>query len=180
MPSFLSSAKRYAKALFELAQEQNCLEEVYGDLKSLAELISSSVPLRNFFLNLMVPKFKRSQILAELFQKRIHPRTYQFLQFLNEKSKLMILKEIPLTFEKLYLEDKGVLSAMITSSGPLEEGQINAISQRLKTKLNCSLAAETVVDESLIAGFKVKVADTVYDFSLKTHLEKFKRNVMAA
>ncbi len=173
-------SKRYALALFQLAQEKDKLESIYHDLKFLGQVIALFPEFDRFLQN---PEFdieERRPVFAAVLKERVDPLTYDFLFFLARKNRLSQLKSICQVFENLYLDDKGIVKALVTSARRLEDNQVKTICSRLKTRLGRDIQPELSVDPSLISGFQIQVGDTIYDFSIKTQLERFKQRILNA
>ena len=67
----LKIAHRYAKALFDLAQERKCLEIIHSNLQEISGLISQSKQLADFFEDPVIPFNKQKAILEDLFKKKV-------------------------------------------------------------------------------------------------------------
>ena len=79
--------RRYAKALFDWAQEKNLLVEVEKDLRALNGIFEKSVDLRSLLDSLVIQKSEKKQVVEKLFKEKLHPLTFQFLNLLLEKKK---------------------------------------------------------------------------------------------
>lgn len=173
-------AKRYAKALFELSQEKKSLEVVYEDLKQLENLINGSDDLKQFIQNPVILLEKRQAILSSLFKDKFNIIVYQFLIFLAEKKRLALIQLIFQEFEKLCFQAKNIIRVKVTSRWALGPGQIKSICHYFKAKLKKEINPEQEIDPSIIGGVKIQVGDTVYDYSFKTQLDKFKAQILHA
>lgn len=176
MPSLI--AKRYAQALFNSANESGELKTVRADIAIVMQAIRDSEDFQQFLKNPVIFAQNRRKILSEIFHKKIHPVTENFLFFLSSKGRLVFLKEISEIFEDLYCASQSILKVKFTSSFPLEHQEIGRISERLSEKFKKVVEPQMSIDKSVIGGFKLQVEDMVYDFSVKTQLENFKKRVI--
>jgi len=174
------SAKRYAKAVFDFAQEKKILETVLEELRAVRHLIAESTVLQDFLRSPAITHQKRRKVLEHLFKERLNRLTYNFILFLGEKGKLFLLRKACEVFEDMYLAAKNILRVQLISAQPLEHSQVKTIGERLKSKLNKDVILSLEKDERLLGGFTIKINDTVYDFSLITQLERFRQNVVFA
>jgi len=174
------SAKRYAKALFDLAEEKKQLETIFEELKAIRQLMVKTDLLKDFLNRPTIDEEKRKTVIEALFKEKVNRLTYNFILFLGQKGKLFLLEEVCEIFENMYLTANNILRAEVVSAQPLEQAQVQTIGQRLKSKLNKDVLIHCAEDVQMIGGFKVKIADIVYDFSLTTQLERFQRSVTAA
>lgn len=175
----LKAAKRYAQALFELAQEQNVLDKTALDMQGIRACLEQSRELRVFLRDPILKKEERATAVRSLFENRVEPLVLTFFLFLIEKTRLNILEEIVAAFGALYLKHKNVVSVVVKTAGAIEPKQMGALVKKLKERFAKDLEPRAIVDEGLIGGFKIQMDDVVYDCSFKTQLAKFQESVIA-
>ena len=173
-----SIAKRYAKALFDLSCETKECEAVSCDLLKIQNLINESEEFVTFLNNPAVPLETRQSILKDILKNKVTPLSQKFILFLNLKNRLNVLGDVCQVFEKLYLELSKVLRIKITSSMPLNNSQVIEISKHLKSRLKKNIEPIVFKDPSMLGGIKIQDGDTIYDYSLSTQLEQFKKNLI--
>ena len=88
------AARRYARALHDIAAEASVLDAVSVELKSLQRSLAASPELRAFVDNYLLPSDARERVLTELFSQRLHPLVWRFVRFLESKRRLGLLAEI--------------------------------------------------------------------------------------
>ncbi len=174
------AAKRYARAVFQLAEQENRADAVCTDLLSIGALLEQSADLARFIGNLVIPTEKRTQTLTALFGGKVDALTLRFLLFLESKRRLVALPEIIEHVGKLYDEKLGVLNVEITSATQLEPGQFAAIGQKLEQKFNKKIKATAALDPKLLGGFIVQVGGTIYDYSIETQLQSLGKKLVSA
>ena len=172
--------KQYAKALFFSCPDDKALELVYRDTVNLSALIKSSEELRSFLANPIIPSQKKKEILENIFREKLNPLTFQFLLFLEKKRRLVILAAICAFFEDIYLEKNGIVKATIIVRDPLADSQVEQICLELQKALKKTIRPQVRTEPGILGGIKVKVGDLVFDFSLRTQLEQFKRVLIGA
>ena len=173
-------SKRYALALSLLAKEKDKYEHVYRDLKSLGKVIELSLEFQRFLENPEIDFEKRHAVFSAVLKERVETVTFDFLLFLAKKNRMSHLRSICQIFENLYLQDKGIVKAVVTTARRLDDDLLQTICSRLKSRLEKEIQPELGIDPSLISGFQIQVEDTIYDFSVKTQLQRFKQRVLSA
>ncbi len=173
------AAKRYAKALLRLSQEQGCLEEVLEDIKTIHETISSS---RDLLLALKSPVVKPSEkiaILDKIFSKHIGSIAKQFILLIAEKERAALLLSITTSFFALYNEAAGIIEVTLKSAYQLRNKQLESIIKTLEdiTKKNVQLRAE--VTPSLLGGITIQMEDTVIDGSVLHKLNELEHMLLS-
>ena len=83
-------------------------------------------------------------------------------------------------FKSYYSQKHGILAVTLTSPFPLREDQTQAICDKLKRHYGKEIQPVREISPQLIGGFKVQVGDTVYDYSIRSQLEKFRETALMA
>ena len=180
-------ARRYAKALLDLAVEQQSLAAVRADLLDLAALLQQSPELAWLVRASPMNTQDKDGRLRALFDGRAHPLTIRFLRFLNARHRLNGLDTMLAVFEELCDARTGVVRVRITSARPLAEDQLAALKERIISApalfsglRHKSMQTEQRVDPALLGGFRVQIGDFVRDLSLASQLEGLKQRWLAA
>lgn len=170
--------RRYARALFELAREQNRLPAVEADIQALAALARD----RDTFNRLLDPRAARhrAKVWDALLADKVDPLTLRFVHFVLDKGRGALLGGMAEDFIDVCCEERGIQRVEIVSAAPLAEAQVSAILERLKTRIRSTLHPTVRVEPALIGGFQVRVRDTIYDFSLNHQLERLHRSLLTA
>ncbi|MDE2028541.1 MAG: ATP synthase F1 subunit delta [Candidatus Omnitrophica bacterium] len=167
------AANRYAKALFDLAQEQQILEPVQGSVAGIRKLIIDLGDFRNFLGNPLLSYEERRSVLKSLFEGKVPGLTLDFLLFITFKNRLNLLKEISESFDNLCLASTGQVRAYIKTALPITDQDKASIGQRLHDKLHQQVIPQWTVDSSLIGGFRIFIQGRIYDYSFKNQLNHF-------
>ncbi len=173
------AARRYAKALFDLAAESNRTEQVNADLISLKNSISASRELARFLPDYVLSRRARSNVLAALFSGKVEPLTFRFIMFLESKRRMRLMNDIIAAFEDICDRAQGIVRGTISFPFPVDEPAAAAVSERIQARVKGALALAQALDRRLIGGFKAQVGDIVYDFSVPAQLMMFKRHLLA-
>ena len=171
-------AIRYSKALFELALEQNLIGEVRVDLEMIQDVCTKYPDFQQSLTNPLIEEKVKSKILKELFEPKVNPLTFKFLQLLSKKRRSGFLLEMIDKYIYRVLEHQGILSCLLISSGPVEAEQTEAIKSRIEALTDKSVIFTSQIDNSVMGGFIVKIKDTVVDLSIKTQLEKMRTKLV--
>ncbi len=175
--SYTVVANRYAKALFDLAQEQGQLEEVYHAFTMIADSMKPASDFNEFIHNPLLSDVVRTKVLKSLFADKIPSNLERFLFFLNAKGRLSILNDVFAAFDVLYLAAHNRLRAVVKTAqewGSDEKAQLN---RRLNDKFGKDILLNWKIDSALIGGFRVLVGDQLFDYSFKSQLEQYRDKV---
>ena len=173
------AAKRYAKALLKLSQEQGYLEEVLEDIKTIDETISGS---RDLFLALQSPIVKPSEkiaILDKIFSKHIGSLTKQFILLIAEKERAALLPSITESFFALYNEAAGIIEVTLKSAYQLRSNQLESVIKTLEDITKKNVKLHTQVTPSLLGGITIQMEDTVIDGSVLHKLNELEYTLLS-
>lgn len=169
------AGERYARAAFDLAQEQGLLDAVHGDIGTLKALLLQSAELRNFVSSVVYASdVKLSGLLAVTKKAKLKPLTNKLLGVLAANRRMGELFPVINAFEKLYAAHKGIVSAEVVTAVPLTEPQLDDLKKTLAKTLGQSAEISTSVDPAILGGLKVRVGSRLFDASLKTKLDSLK------
>jgi F-type H+-transporting ATPase subunit delta len=174
------AAKRYAKALFDLAMETGQINDVAADMEAIGALTADSPEFANLVNDPVLELDRRTTMLRALLDGRANTITLQFLLLLCEKSRIGELAAICEQFRDLNDAHEGIMRVVINSATDLSADQIGNIEQRLQARFNKTVKSQVTVDSELVGGFEVIAGDQVFDYSLKTQLATLKRNIINA
>lgn len=164
--------KRYAKALIDAAQtseKRNLLNEY---LSEFSEIFSKNHEFKKIILDPRVDANVKYAVVKELFSEKEDKIFLSFIRLLIDKKRIAWINEIFTEYEALNREMNNELLIKIVSAVPLNEGEINGITDKYKRIYNvASIKHTTEIDRSLLGGVKVIVDNQVYDGSVKTRLE---------
>jgi len=176
--SNLTAAKRYAIALFELAQQKNELRSVEEDLRELKIVWNSNKELKNLFTSPKLSLDKKKELIRQIFTNA-NPIVINTLLVLIDKKRLGEVGNIINEFMTLSNEAQGVAEAKVYSTRDLtEEERANISTVFAKNVGKQSLRIENIVDPSIIGGMRVQIGNRIYDNSLSTKLDRLKRNLI--
>lgn len=174
------ASRRYARALFQLAAQENRLEAVCADLLVLGELLQTSPDLARFAGSYVIPSDRRVATLRALFEGKMDALTFRFLLFLESKKRMKLLQDVVAEVGALHDESSGVVEVNVTSAGSLEPAQFAAITRRLEERFGKRIKASAGVDPQLLGGFIVQVGGRILDYSVETQLQTLNRSLMKA
>ena len=170
-----AAEKEYGEALYELCNEENCAEEVLGQLDMVCALFREEPKYPRILQDPALPKQERLHMLDEAFGGNVHPYLLNFLKILCEKSAIETLPGCAEQFRSLYNEDRGLLPVVATSAVALTEAQKQALIEKLSKLTGKTILLENQVDESLMGGVKVKYDGKELDGSVAGRLEALRR-----
>ena len=171
-------ARRYAKALFDLAVEARKVEPWVESLVALQKTVDGSPELRAVLANPVYTKEQRQGIAAQLARSLgLDPEPTHLLALLADRNRLAYLGGIADVFGRLADEKLGRVRARVTSAVALLPAEAQALSDRLAAAARAQVILEAAVDPALLGGVVAQVGSFVYDGSLRSQLEDLRRTL---
>ncbi|GIV04541.1 MAG: F0F1 ATP synthase subunit delta [Fimbriimonadales bacterium] len=171
-------ARRYARALFEVALKQQLLQQTADDLASLRTLMEQSSEWRAFFYSPLIPRDRKVARLREAFSTQVQPHTLRLLELLVEKRREKFLEAVCEEFQRLQEAYQGVVRATIESAAPLSETEQNALVQKLEQSTGKRIIPNYEVNPELIGGVRVQMGDYQIDGTLRGALDRLRDHIM--
>ncbi len=169
-------AKNYSEALFELAVEENKLELIKDELCQINSVLEENAELKKILAHPTIEKTDKKEMLLNIFDG-MDQYVSSFIRLLIDKNRFMNFSNIVKEFNHLYNQEKGIQIAYVTSAIALNEDELTRLRVMLEEKTQKTIQFVCKVEESLIAGVRVKINDDTYDNSIATKLSKMKEAV---
>lgn len=168
-------ARRYAKALVQIGQEDGLYEKYGEELKSLNELMEASAEFKGLMLNPIYDRELKKSLLRTVSQKMgLSPVVTNFLLLLVDKRRIVHFPEIVRSYEELADEVAGRIRATVLSAVPLDEKTLQALREKFETMTGKKVIMSVEEDKGLIGGIVTKIGDTIYDGSVRTQIAGLK------
>jgi F-type H+-transporting ATPase subunit delta len=174
-------AKRYARAILELASEQRQVDRVRTDLADFAAMWAASPELRELFSNPGFGAEARKTALAELTARAaISPLAKNSILYIADSGRLRALPEIVRQYTELAEKQAGAVRAEVISAAPLTEAYYAQLQRVLEQATGKKVSLDRKTDPGLIAGVVTKVGDQVFDGSVRSRLADLKETLKSA
>ena len=172
MSSYTVSA-RYAKALLQLAQEQNKLATVAADISSIKKSIAGSSELKSFLKSPIIDIDKKAVVLDKLFTGKVDNLTANFINLLVKKGRESDLAEIATAFDDLYNQSLNIVKIKIISAVTMTQADEDALVAKIKSAEGIqNIVLEKVVDSSLVGGYIAQYNGKQIDASVSKSLRE--------
>ena len=163
----------YAKAIYDLAKEENKLEKINECLIIVNESIKN-----NEFIDLIespkLTKEEKKKIITNVYAK-LEPLFLDFLYVLIDNNRFKLINGILNEFNKLVQEEHNILHIEAFSVKPLTKSQLDNLKEALayyyKDK---TLEIENIVNPDLIGGIRIECNGETLDMTLKNTLVKMR------
>ena len=171
-------ARRYASALADVVLERGEAREVQEDLNGWERLFQSSENLREVFGNPTISLDQKRAVLNKLIERaQPRPTTINFLKVLLQNQRLTDLAEINRKFAEVLDVRAGTLAATVTTARSVPQDAQKRLQETLSTLTGSKVRVNFATDEELIGGLVTRIGSTVYDGSVRNHLQQIKEKM---
>lgn len=164
---------RYATALFELAQEKG-VSAMVSQVESLKNALETSDALKATIESAAVSAEEKKAVLVDLLNASgADAILVNFVSVVADNKRADALAGILAAYLALEAEARGEVSATVVSAHPLTDAQAEQVKSFVMKKQPQaqSVVLDTDVDESLIAGMKIRVGSTEFDTTVRGRLD---------
>jgi len=174
MAELSTLARPYAKAVFELARDENLLADWSAMLNGLAAAVRDPGVARAIG-HPAVGRGQLAEVLIQAMGAKATDQAKNLLRLLSEYDRLKLAPAIAAQFEALRAEHERRVDVQIVSAAPVDEAQRKALVAAVGKKLNREVKVEWTTDPSLIAGAEIRAGDTVIDGSISGELARLRQ-----
>ncbi|UCF78506.1 MAG: ATP synthase F1 subunit delta [Candidatus Eiseniibacteriota bacterium] len=178
MPS-RSVPRKYAEALFQLAEKAEGPRAILGDLESLVGLLRRMPTLLSFLESPDVGHEEKLKLLQNSLREKVKQSTWLFLTLLLRRKRIELLPEILAEFVAIDEEKRGVQRARVVSAVSLEKGEEKLLTSALRRITGKEILVETRVDPAIMGGVVVYLNGKVIDGSARNRLEELRNQLLA-
>ena len=171
--------RRYALALYQVAEEKGKVEEYLKDLREICDLIDNNKDFYGVIKHPQIGTKQKKKTFINIFKGNIDEELLSFLLILIEKDRISFLREKLNEMEKIDLERKNTLRGIVKTTVVLNETEFSSLVSKLESKYNKKIILEQIIDPSILGGIYVRVNNEVIDGTVKLRLEKLKQLMLS-
>ena len=169
---------RYARALFQTAQEKGCENAVYEGLTRFAHNYVLAIAQFNEVLaDPIVAREEKVKLVEMAVGEPMHDCLKQFIAFVAEQKREDKMFLIALKYMEMYREKHGILNTRVTTATELSEPSYEKIKAFIKQTFDAEAQIDAKIDPSLIGGFILDIENTRMDASVAGQLNALKNTL---
>jgi ATP synthase F1 delta subunit len=172
-------AQVYARSLFEVAQEHEKLDEVRDQIGQFADALGESRELQTFFFSPYFSTEEKKNGLGTALEGA-DETVENFLALLIENHRMPALFRVRRELDAMWQDVNKLLPVQITSAVELDEAVAKQIGEEIGRQTGRKVELTSTVDPDVLGGIVVRVGNSILDASIRTRLERLRKQVARA
>ena len=169
---------RYARALFQLTQEQGCEDAVYDGLSRFVHNYFLAIAQFNEVLSdPIVAREEKVKLVEMAVGEPVHDTLKHFIAFVADQKREDKMIFIAMKYMEMYREKHNILSTQVTTATELSEESYEKIKTFIKETFGADAEMDAKIDPNLIGGFILDIENTRMDASVAGQLNALKNKL---
>jgi F-type H+-transporting ATPase subunit delta len=173
-----AAAKRYSRAVFDLAQEEGQLEEWRRRLSVLRDVLSDE-SVAAVLTNPTIPVGTRMELIAGS-PTGLDAESINLAKLLIDSNRVREIGAIVDEYEALADVAAGRVRATVTTAIELTAHDRGRVASELSKRLGKDVSLTLQVDPTILGGLKLQYGDHLVDASVATRLQQLRRRLAEA
>ena len=173
-----AAARRYARAIFDLAQGDGQVDEWRERMAVLGEVLTDET-VATVLTNPTIPVGVRMDLIANA-SKALDDESVNLAKLLIESKRVREINAILDEYERLADEAAGRVRATVTTAIALTPRDRERVADELSKRLGKEVKLQVEVDPTILGGLKLQYGDHLVDASVATRLEQLRRRLAEA
>jgi F-type H+-transporting ATPase subunit delta len=169
-------AQVYARALFEVAHEQDKLDVLREQLGQFADAMKENRELELFFFSPYFSTKEKQEGLEKLLDGA-DEQLMNFLKLLIENYRMPVIYRLRREYERLWEQENRLLPVVLTSAVELDEQTVKDLGERIGERTGNTVTLTTKVEPDILGGIVVQVGNSILDASIRNRLEQLRTQV---
>lgn len=172
-------AQVYARALFEVALEQDVLDPVREQLGQLADAMHDNRDLAVFFFSPYFSIDEKKDGLHRVLEGA-EPAFENFIEAMIERHRMPAIFRVRVRFDELWDEEKQLLPVLVTSAVELDKSVVQSLGDKIGEQVGRTVELSTEIQPDIIGGIVLRVGNVILDASIRNRLNQLRKQVAKA
>jgi len=170
-------ARRYARAVFAIANEQDDHDEWLRDLRAVREIMED--PAVAAYLSSPAVSEEAKMHACDGLIERIGKKQRNLVNVLIQNRRIGLISEVVTAFEEELDRSRGIVHAVVTTAIPLSDTEETNVGRRLEAITGRKVVMTSSVDPSILGGFVARIGDQLIDASVVGRLQALRASLLA-
>ncbi len=172
-------ARRYAKALIDLAASEGIVDRIEQNLGRTVRTIVEDRKLKNFFFNPVYKSEDKRKLLDMIIKEmEISGLLKKFLILLIQKDRMPQIEAVHAEYVDLSNTLNNRAEAEVRTAVPLSESAREKLRAKLQALTGKNIYLKVQEDPALIGGIVTRIGSVVYDGSIRSQIMRLKDQII--
>ena len=176
MSGELTVGKRYAKALFELAKDNNQLEQIEEELKAVTAALSDE-QTQSFLRHPSISEEQKLAVLNKALEGKVSEIVLDTLRLLIERRRAFVVEALSSHYARLVDDYRGRATAIVYTPLPLSDSDKAKVAEYYGKLTGKQIQVHNEINTELLGGMQVRIGDRLYDGSLSGKLAELRKQL---
>ena len=176
MAELTTVARPYAKAAFQVALQENSMDE-WSKMLALSAAVTKHEPVKLLLQAPALTSEQLAQSFIDICGDELSGKGQNFIRLLAENKRIALLGEVYKIFENLRAQQEQSLDVEVVTPYDISAEASAKLADALKTRLQKEVRLSTRTDQSLIGGAVIRTGDMVIDSSVRGKLAKLAESI---
>jgi F-type H+-transporting ATPase subunit delta len=173
-----SIARRWAKAIFMIAEEKETTERSINDVMRFAEIWGASDELQQAVATPVLGRDVRNKIFKDVISSlSLSSEVVKFLYLLKDNGRILELPSIAQELQNMADKKYNRLRADVYSASPVDDAVVDKLKRTIEKSTGKTVIITRHIDKKLIGGLLTRVDGLMYDGTIRTQLNRIKDNM---
>ena len=172
------TAKRYAQAAFQIAQERNEIDRWAEELQAALAVVED----KTFRTYLELPKVRITDKLKTIQEAlgNVNPLVRNLVGLLASRNAIELYPRLVAEYQRFVDGHRNRERAVVVTAVPLDSQQEERLRQQLSKLLDKEVILSTQVEPQILGGLVARVGDRIVDGSTRGRLLDLRKSLMAS
>lgn len=171
-------ARRYAGAIFEIAQRQDTVDRTLDDVKGIAQLFAQR-KLSYLLREPKIPALRKETALRQALTPNVLPTSLNLALLIVQRELVEVMSNIATELEALVLNYRNQAVAEVTTAAPMDAAQQQTVKGALESATGKQIIMHTRVDSNILGGLVARVGDQLIDGSVRNRLNVLQQQLLS-
>lgn len=167
----LRAVYRYSRALYELAEKQNTLDQIDDQLEAARKLTETHPEISHLLSNSTIALGEKEDFLGKVVPAGTDTLLVNFLKVLVKKKRFQELSSIQKEFHRLYEKKKRVEEVIVISASELSKENAAKLESVLEKKLGSDIRLVNKTNPQMLGGIVLQFAGHEINASFRSRLD---------
>lgn len=172
-----AAAKRYAKALFEIAENEENRLALNAEFLGVKHVFAENKDLQLALKNPIVAEEIKQSVVYSVFSSA-GEQLRNLFAVLGTNKRISILEHVAIAYVSLYEKSKNIQRATVTTAVALDSSTQEKVQDKVKELTGYEALLTSKIDASILGGFILRIDDLQFDASIAGSLETVKRKLV--